>query len=94
VIPETAPIEIMPEDAGLILADAYSAEILRQAPEHRIAADTRCLSLTGRFRSRTKVKRNPHAIKQLPHVLAITVAPHLMSFIASRQLFVINLQRL
>jgi hypothetical protein len=31
----------MPEDAGLILADAYGAEILRQAPEHRVAAATR-----------------------------------------------------
>jgi len=38
---ETVPIEIMPGDAGLILADAYGAEILRQAPEHRIAAATR-----------------------------------------------------
>ena len=36
-IPETVPIEIMPEDAELILADAYRAEILRQAPKHRIA---------------------------------------------------------
>src|SRR6202047_476350 len=40
-IPESVPIEIMPEDAGLILADAFGAEILRQAPEHRIAAATR-----------------------------------------------------
>src|ERR1700730_5781351 len=40
-IPETVPIEIMPEDAGLIRADAFGAEILRQAPEHRIAAATR-----------------------------------------------------
>jgi hypothetical protein len=40
-IPETVPIEIMPEDAGLILADPFGAEILRQAPEHRMAAATR-----------------------------------------------------
>ena len=40
-IPETVPVEMMPEDAGLILADAFGAEILRQAPEHRIAAATR-----------------------------------------------------
>jgi len=40
-IPETVPIQIMPEDAGLILADAFGAEILRQAPEHRMAAATR-----------------------------------------------------
>jgi hypothetical protein len=35
------PIEIMPQDAGLIVADAYGAEILREAPEHKIAAATR-----------------------------------------------------
>jgi hypothetical protein len=40
-IPETVPIEIMPQDTGLILADAFGAEILRQAPEHRMAAATR-----------------------------------------------------
>jgi hypothetical protein len=40
-IPETVPVEIMPEDAGLILADAFGAEILRHAPEHRMAAATR-----------------------------------------------------
>jgi hypothetical protein len=39
-IPETVPIQIMPEDAGLILADAFGAEILREAPEHRTAAAT------------------------------------------------------
>ncbi|MEJ0092685.1 MAG: MmcB family DNA repair protein [Methylocella sp.] len=40
-IPETVPVEIMPPDAGLIIADAYGAEIVREAPEHRIAAPTR-----------------------------------------------------
>jgi len=40
-IPETVPTQIMPEDAGLILADAFGAEILWQAPEHRMAAATR-----------------------------------------------------
>jgi hypothetical protein len=35
------PIEIMPQDAGLILADSNGAEILREAPEHRMAAATR-----------------------------------------------------
>jgi hypothetical protein len=47
-IPDTVPVEIMPEDAGLILADAYGAEILRQAPEHRVAAAT-CRALLLRF---------------------------------------------
>ena len=40
-IPEHVPVEIMPEDAGLILADAYGAEILREPPEHKLAAATR-----------------------------------------------------
>ncbi len=35
------PAEIFPEDAGLIMADAYGAELLREAPEHRLAAATR-----------------------------------------------------
>jgi hypothetical protein len=40
-IPDTVPIEIMPKETGLIIADAYGAEILRPAPEHRMAASTR-----------------------------------------------------
>jgi hypothetical protein len=40
-IPDSVPVEIMPADAGLIVADAYGATILREAPEHRIAAATR-----------------------------------------------------
>jgi len=35
------PLDIFPEDAGLILADAYGAEIMRGAPEHRLAGATR-----------------------------------------------------
>src|SRR5271170_3321766 len=35
------PAEIFPEDAGLIVADAFGASILNEAPEHRIAAATR-----------------------------------------------------
>ena len=34
-IPESVPVDIMPEDAGLILADAYGGDIVRQAPEHQ-----------------------------------------------------------
>ncbi len=40
-IPESVPVEIMPEDAGLILADGYGAEILREAPEHKLAPASR-----------------------------------------------------
>jgi len=35
------PAEIFHEDAGLIVADAYGAELLREAPEHRLHAATR-----------------------------------------------------
>lgn len=40
-IPKTVPVEIMPEDAGLIIADAYGATILRDAPEHKLSSGTR-----------------------------------------------------
>jgi hypothetical protein len=40
-IPEGLPASEFPQDAGLILADAYSADVIRQAPEHRMAAATR-----------------------------------------------------
>lgn len=35
------PAGIFPADAGLIVADAYGAELLRDAPEHRLHAATR-----------------------------------------------------
>jgi hypothetical protein len=35
------PLEIFPPDAGLILADGYGAELVRDAPEHRLHASTR-----------------------------------------------------
>ena len=35
------PAEIFPEQCGFILSDGYGAEIMREAPEHRIAAATR-----------------------------------------------------
>ncbi len=35
------PVEALPEDAGLILADRYGAEIVRPAPEHRLVAARR-----------------------------------------------------
>ena len=35
------PLEIFPEDTGLILADAFGGEMIRPAPEHRLAAATR-----------------------------------------------------
>ncbi|WP_159588752.1 MmcB family DNA repair protein [Chelativorans xinjiangense] len=35
------PTEIFPDDCGFILSDGYGAEILREAPEHRLAPATR-----------------------------------------------------
>jgi hypothetical protein len=35
------PLDIFPRDAGLILADGYGAEVVRPAPEHRLAGATR-----------------------------------------------------
>ncbi|MGC4024694.1 MAG: MmcB family DNA repair protein [Mesorhizobium sp.] len=35
------PAEIFPEECGFILSDGYGAEIMRDAPEHRMAAATR-----------------------------------------------------
>ena len=38
---EHVPLDIFPADAGLILADSYGAELVREAPEHRLQAATR-----------------------------------------------------
>ncbi|MCW5697115.1 MAG: MmcB family DNA repair protein [Bauldia sp.] len=35
------PRDIFPADAGLIIADGYGADVLREAPEHRLAGSTR-----------------------------------------------------
>ncbi|WP_336055594.1 MmcB family DNA repair protein [Nitratireductor sp. CH_MIT9313-5] len=35
------PQEIFPEDCGFMLSDGYGAEILRDAPEHKLPAATR-----------------------------------------------------
>lgn len=35
------PLEVLPPDAGLIVADAFGAEIVREAPMHRMAGATR-----------------------------------------------------
>lgn len=44
-IPGDIPPDIFPEDAGLIIADAYGAEFLRPAPEHRLPGATRRIML-------------------------------------------------
>ncbi len=42
------PLDIFPDDCGMILSDGYDAEIMRQAPEHKLAPATR-KALTLRF---------------------------------------------
>ncbi len=39
--PPDLSIDIFPEETGFICADAHGAEILREAPEHRLAPATR-----------------------------------------------------
>ena len=38
---EHVPLDIFPAEAGLILADSYGAELVRDAPQHRLHAATR-----------------------------------------------------
>jgi len=45
---QDVPHEIFPKETGLIVADAYGAHLLCDAPEHRLAAPTRKL-MTVRF---------------------------------------------
>ncbi len=40
-ISDSVPQTLIPEDTGLILADSYGAAILRDAPEHKLAAARR-----------------------------------------------------
>src|SRR4051812_24643743 len=47
-VPESFPADVLPEDAGLILADDYGAAIVRDAPEHRLAGARR-KAVTLRF---------------------------------------------
>jgi len=35
------PVEILPPDTGLLVADAYDGALIREAPEHRLAAPMR-----------------------------------------------------
>jgi hypothetical protein len=57
------PQEIFPEDAGLIVADAFAAHVVREAPEHRLHASTRksMLTLFARTASRRlQALADPH----------------------------------
>ena len=47
-IPQTVPPEIIPDHAGLMIADAFGAAVLRDAPDH-ILAGARRKAITLRF---------------------------------------------
>lgn len=42
------PVEVLPDDAGLILADGYGGELVRQAPERKLAPARR-RAITQKF---------------------------------------------
>jgi hypothetical protein len=66
-ISDSVPAAIMPEDAGLIIADGFGAAILREAPEHRLALATR----------RAMLMRFAHAAAHRLHGLS---DPEILSF--------------
>lgn len=47
-VDDSFPTDLLPEGAGLIIADAYDAQILRMAPEHKLPAARRT-ALTRRI---------------------------------------------
>lgn len=54
-VPMDFPLAILPDDAGLLVADAYGAQMLREGPRHPLAPATR-RALTLRF-ARTAARR-------------------------------------
>src|SRR5258708_11675520 len=57
------PLDIFPLDAGLILADGYGAELVREAPAHRLHAATRksvTLSFARAAAGRLQALCGPH----------------------------------
>lgn len=62
-VPADFPTELLPRDTGLIVADAYDAEILRMAPEHKLAAARRksmTLKLARNTADRLRRFTDPH----------------------------------
>lgn len=54
------PVELLPDDTGLMLADAYDAEILRMAPEVKLAGARR-KAIVQKFA--THAARRLHALR-------------------------------
>ena len=63
-VDEAFPTDLLPEDTGLMIADGYDAEILRMAPEEKLAAARR-KALTMKFAThaarRLQMLRDPGA---------------------------------
>ena len=54
------PVDLLPEGTGLLIADAYDAEIIRMAPEHKLAAARRKV-MVQKFA--THAARRLHALR-------------------------------
>ena len=59
-VDEAFPTELLPEDSGLILADAYDAEIVRMAPEEKLAGARRKVMMQ---KFATHAARRLHALR-------------------------------
>jgi hypothetical protein len=64
------PCEIFPTDTGLIVADAFGAAIVCEAPEHRLPAATR-KSITLRFAHAAALRLQALADPQGPYAVEI-----------------------
>ena len=54
------PVDVLPEGTGLLIADAYDAEVIRMAPEHKLAAARRKV-MVQKFA--THAARRLHALR-------------------------------
>ncbi|MBO0754046.1 MAG: MmcB family DNA repair protein [Bradyrhizobiaceae bacterium] len=57
------PLDIFPPDAGIILADGYGADLVREAPEHRLHPATRrsvTLAFARAAATRLQALGDPH----------------------------------
>ncbi|MFZ7093117.1 MmcB family DNA repair protein [Primorskyibacter sp. 2E233] len=59
-VDQAFPVELLPEETGLIIADGYDGEILRMAPEDKLAAARRT-KLTRKFA--IHAARRLHAVR-------------------------------
>ncbi|MEO0370956.1 MAG: MmcB family DNA repair protein [Pseudomonadota bacterium] len=54
-VDEDFPTELLPQETGLIIADAYDAEIIRISPEHKLPGARRT-ALTRRFARHSAIR--------------------------------------